>query len=120
MLYTCYRNLIILSIYSCSMVFCLNCIDSMIVCDFLFLVMLIFYSWKTHIKLYFIRNTLLIVPFNSSATYSLCCMLKSSNLITLESLSLIHSLCYEPTSNNWITDVSVTIKRLLTASYGCT
>ena len=92
------------------MVFCLNCIGSMVVCDFLFLVMLILYSWMTHIKLYFIRNTLLIVPSNSSATYSLGCVLKSNKLISLESLSIINSLCYETTSNNWITDVSITIK----------
>ena len=93
------------------MVFCLNCIDSMVVCDFLFLVMLILYSWMTHIKLYFIRNTLLIIPSNSSANYSLCYVLKSNNLISLASLSIIHYLCYEPTSKKWIIDVSITIKR---------
>ena len=35
---------------------CLNCIDSMVVCDFLFLVMLILYILMTHIEIYFINN----------------------------------------------------------------
>ena len=65
----------------------------------------------THIKKkYFIKNTLLTVPSDSSATYPLCCVLKSSNSIMLPCLSIIHCLCYEPTSNNWIIDVSVMIK----------
>ena len=64
----------------------------------------------THIEKYFIKNTLLTIPSDSSATYSLCCVLKSSNLITLPSFSIIHSLCCEPISKNWIIDVSVTIK----------
>ena len=106
--------------YACSIVFCVNCIDSMVVCDFLFLAMLILYSSRTCIEIYFIKNTFLTVPSDSSATYSLCCVLKSSNLIIIASLSIIHSLCYEPTSNNWITDVSVTIKLLLTSPHGCT
>jgi len=53
------------------MVFCLNCIDSMVVRDFLFLAMLIFYSSRTRIEIYFIKNTLLTVPSDSSANYSL-------------------------------------------------
>jgi len=57
--------------YACSMVFCLNCIDSVVVCDFLFLAMLIPYSSMTHIEIYFIRNTLLTVPSNSSTTHFL-------------------------------------------------
>jgi len=80
--------------YACSMVFCLNCMDNMVVCDFLFLVMLVLYSSMTHIEIYFIKNTFLIVPSDSSATYSLCCVLKSSNLITLASLSIIHSVLW--------------------------
>jgi len=39
------------SMYTCSMMFYLNCIESMVVCDFLFLVMLILYSLITHIEI---------------------------------------------------------------------
>ena len=96
--------------YACSMVFYLNCIDSMVVCDSLFVVMLMPYSLMTCIKIYFIRNTILAIPSCSGATYSLSCVLKSSNLVTLASPSIIHSFCYEPMSNSLIADVSVIIK----------
>jgi len=95
--------------YACSVVFRLNCKDSMVVCNSLSVAMLMRYSSMTCIKIYFIRNTILTVPSCSGATYSLYCVLKSSNSITLASPSIIHSLCYEPTPNNLITDVFVTI-----------
>jgi len=95
--------------YACSVVFYLNCKDSMVVCDSLFIAMLMPYSLMTCIKIYFIRNTILIVPSCFGVTYYLCCVLKSSNSITLASPSIIHFLCYEPTPNNLIIDVSVTI-----------
>ena len=83
------------------------CMD---VCNSLFVAMLMPYSLMTCIKIYFIRNIVLTVPYGSNATYSLCRVLKSSNLTTLASLRIIHSLCYKPTSNGLIIDVSITIK----------
>ena len=98
------------------MVFCLDCIDRMVVRDFLFLAMLILYSSRNRIEIYFIQNTLLTVPSDSSANYSLCCVLKSSNSISLANLSIIHYVlwayikqldCWCFCHNQAIVDVSI-------------
>jgi len=96
--------MLVVGIYKSMYVCCMD------VCDSLFVSMLMPYSLMTCIKIYFIRNIILIIPFNSSATYYLCCVLKSNSLITLASPSIIHSLCYEHMSNSLSIDVSVTIK----------
>ena len=60
------------SMYACSVVFCLDCIESMILFfDSLFVAMLMPYSLMTYIKIYFIRNTPLTVPSSSSTTHFL-------------------------------------------------